>query len=97
MDKKIETVYEEFQSELHLNHDCLEKAKNLHEILVTQESLRSEPPHLIAASCILTISCMNKSPKTLGEISKILHVKEDHILKFQKFVAEQMKIMLKNF
>ena len=97
MDKKIEIIYEKFQSEFHLNQECIARAQKLHEILVTHDSLRIKSPYLIAASCILTISCMNKTPRTISEISEILHINEDHILKFQKLVAIQMKIMLKNF
>ena len=97
MERKIEAIYEKFQSEFNLNQECIARAQKLHEILLTQDSLRVESPYLISASCILTISCMNNTPKKLSEISEILHIKEDRILKFQKLVADQMKIMLKNF
>lgn len=97
LDRKIEAIYAKLQSEFNLKQECITKAQKLHEILIAHDSLRAESPYLMAASCVLTISCMNKTPRTLGEISEILHVKEDRILEFEKFVADQMKIMLKNF
>ena len=95
MNSKTESVYKEFQSKLKLDSDCVKKAQKLHEILINYDSLRSESPYLIAATCILTMSCINKTPKTLGEVSKILHVREENILNFEKYVAKQMQVILK--
>lgn len=88
--RKIANIYEKFQSELQLNTGIIKKAQKLHFILIEHGTLRSESPYLIASTCILITSNMEKYPKIFNEVSKVSHIKEDDLLKFYKMVNKQI-------
>ena len=95
MDKKIKTIYQEFQSKLKLNQDTIEYAQRLHEDLSDKSPFKYESPYLIVAICIFTVSRIADEPKTLNDISKISHIKEQDLRKCYEMVFEEIESSLK--
>lgn len=95
MDNKIEIIYKKFQSELKLNKETIEYAQRLHEDLSGKSPFKYESPYLMIAICIFTVSRIADTPKTLYEISKISHIKEEDLRKCYEMVFDEIKVSLK--
>ena len=95
MDEKIISIYKEFQKELEINQDTIDFAQRLHEDLVDKNPFKYESPYLIVAICIFTVSRISEPPKTLKEIAKVSHIKEDDLRKCYDMVFEEIEASLK--
>ena len=95
MDRKIEIIYKKFQFKLKLNQDTINYAQRLHEDLIEKNPFKYESPYLIVAICIFTVSRISESPKTLKEIAKVSHIKEDDLKKCYEMVFEEIETSMK--
>ena len=95
MDRKIEIIYKKFQFKLKLNQDIINYAQRLHEDLIEKNPFKYESPYLIVAICIFTVSRISEQPKTLKEIAKVSHIKEDDLKKCYERVFEEIETSMK--
>ncbi|HUT06938.1 MAG TPA: cyclin family protein [Nitrosopumilaceae archaeon] len=95
MGGKITSIYTEFQKELKLNQDTIDFAQRLHENLVDKNPFKYESPYLIVAICIFTVCRTAEQPKTLKEIAKVSHIKEEDLRKCYEMVFEEIEASLK--
>lgn len=95
MDKKITSIYKEFQRELKLNQDTIDYGQRLHEDLMEKNPFKYESPYLIVAICIFTVSRIAENPKTLKEIAQISHIKETDLKKCYEMVFDEIESSLR--
>ena len=88
MDKKADTIYEEFRCELGIHEKDIVDAQNLHQDLLNKNPFRYESPYLISAVCVYAISHMIPQKITLEEIEKISHIKKEDIVKCYKMILD---------
>ena len=88
IDKKIESIYEEFRCELGIHERDILDAQKLHKQLFAKNPFRYESPFLISAVCVYAISHNIPQKITLEEIEKICHIRSDDILKCYKLVLD---------
>lgn len=93
---KIDTVYQELQSELYLDQYTVNYSRKLHDNLVQKPLFKFESPYLIAAICIFAVSCMEGTPKPLQKISVVSHIKEKALREFYQRVYGEIEESLKN-
>lgn len=94
--EKIETVYQELQSELRLNHETILYSRKLHEDLVQKDLFKYESPYLIASISIYAVTCMEGQPKSLRDISLVSHIKETALRECYNRVYDEIEESLKN-
>ncbi len=86
IDKKAQTIYEEFRCELGIHKRNIVDAQKLHQNLLDKNPFRYESPFLISAVCVYAISQNIPQKVTLEDIENISHIKKEDILKCYKMV-----------
>ncbi len=88
IDKKVETIYEEFRCELGIHKRNIIEAQNLHQNLLEKNPFRYESPFLISAVCLYAISQNIPQKVSLEDIENISHIKKEDIVKCYKMVLD---------
>ena len=88
IDKKAETIYEEFRCELGIHKRNIIEAQNLHQNLLEKNPFRYESPFLISAVCLYAISQNIPQKVSLEDIENISHIKKEDIVKCYKMVLD---------
>ena len=88
INKKAETIYEEFRCELGIHKRNIIEAQNLHQNLLEKNPFRYESPFLISAVCVYAISQNIPQKISLEDIENISHIKKEDIVKCYKMVLD---------